>query len=89
MRVISDPAKRASTFATRGLDMARAGELFDGPHLTVPDDREDYGEARLVTVGRLDGRMVVIVRTPRGTLCRIMSMRKANAREARYGSRPA
>lgn len=50
------------------------------------DDRRDYGEARLITVGFLHARMVVVVWTPRGTDRHVISMRKANEREkARYG----
>ncbi|MFC7332458.1 BrnT family toxin [Rhodocista pekingensis] len=81
MRIEFDPEKRAATLANRGLDMAAAGEVFDGPTLTVPDDRQDYGEPRFISIGRLRGRMVVIVWTPRGTARRIISMRKANERE--------
>ncbi|MFA6964449.1 BrnT family toxin [Bosea sp. (in: a-proteobacteria)] len=48
----------------------------------------DYGEERFVTIGILDGRMVVTVWTDRGDSRRIISMRKANEREqARYQSR--
>ena len=68
--------------------MARAAEIFDGATLTVADDRKDYGEPRFITIGRLDGRMVVTVWTPRGAARRIISLRKANDREqALYGSR--
>jgi uncharacterized DUF497 family protein len=35
----------------------------------------------LTTVGVLDGRMVILVWTPRGEARRIISMRKANERE--------
>jgi hypothetical protein len=42
------PAKRDATLAERGLDMARAAEIFDGATLTIEDDREDYGETRLM-----------------------------------------
>ena len=81
-----DPDKRAATLIHRGLDMAEAGRAFDGRSLTVPDDRKDYGEPRFITIGRLDGRMVVIVWTPRGRARRIISMRKANDRERQlYG----
>lgn len=79
----SDPAKRAKTIAERGLDMDRAGEVFDSPHLTIPDQRLNYGEDRFVTVGRLDGRMVVLAWTWRGEDIRIISVRKANVREQR------
>jgi uncharacterized DUF497 family protein len=45
------------------------------------DVRQEYGESRLITVGWLKERMVVLVWTPRGAARRIISMRKANERE--------
>jgi uncharacterized DUF497 family protein len=80
--------KRDVTLSERGLDMARAAEIFDGATLTVVDDRKDYGEIRQITIGLLDGRMVVMVWTQRGKKRRIISLRKANEREqAAYASR--
>jgi uncharacterized DUF497 family protein len=76
-----DPAKRNATLRGRGLDMARAGEIFLDRHLTAQDTRTDYGEIRNITIGFLDGRMVVAVWTPRGQAKRIISLRKANDRE--------
>lgn len=76
-----DADKRDRTLAERGLDFARAGELFAGATVTVEDARFDYGEPRFITVGALDGRLVVVVWTPRGEARRIISMRKANERE--------
>ena len=67
--------------ADRGLDFARAVEVFAGRHFTAEDFREDYSEPRFITVGLLDSRMVVLVWTPRGEARRIISMRKANKRE--------
>lgn len=83
-----DPEKRAVTLEARGLDMARAQEVFEGATLTVEDDRRDYGENRFITIGFLDGTMVVMVWTSRRPARRIISMRKANERERRiYASR--
>jgi uncharacterized DUF497 family protein len=66
----------------RGLDMADAARVFMGKCLTFPDMRRDYDEKRLVTIGYLEGRMVVLVWTWRGkSVRRIISMRKANERE--------
>ena len=80
--------KRDITLADRGLDMARAAEIFGGATLTVEDDREDYGETRLITIGFLEGPMVVMVWTQRGPARRIISLRKANEREQKtYTSR--
>jgi len=81
MRITCDPAKRAKTLEERGLDMRRAAQVFANKHFTTPDDRADYGEPRYITIGEMDGRMVVLVWTPRGTARRIISMRKANVRE--------
>ena len=90
MPVIFDPEKRRLTLEQRGLDSADADKVFDGPHLTIEDDRIDYGEVRYLTVGMLEQRMVVLVWTPRGQDLRIISMRKANDREQRaYGPRLA
>ena len=86
MTGVFDCAKRQLTLIHRGLDMARSGEIFDGDVLTIEDRRQDYGEPRFITVGHLDGRMVVTVWTPRAGIRRIISLRKANDREqAIYG----
>ena len=88
MRIEFDETKRAETINARGLDMARAADVFAGPTLTVEDDRQDYGEVRFITIGFLDDAMVVLVWTPRDDARRIISMRKANERERRlYGPR--
>lgn len=55
MRLTFDPAKRAKMLLERGLDFARAGEVFEGVTVTMDDNRLDYGEPRYVTVGYLDG----------------------------------
>ena len=81
MKIEFDPAKRRLTLDERGLDMARANEIFAGATLTVEDDRRDYGEARFIAIGRLGGRMVAMVWTRRGATCRVISLRKCNDRE--------
>ena len=59
-----------------------------GHQFTLADERRDYKEPRFITVGKLNGRMVVVVWTPRGNSRRIISMRKCNEREqARYQER--
>ena len=83
MPIEFDAAKREATLEARGLDMARAEEVFAGATLTVEDDRRAYGEHRFITIGFLDGMMVILVWTPRGGTHRIISMRKANERERR------
>lgn len=81
MRITFDAVKRERTLRERGLDFARARVVFDGLTMTLPDQRQDYGEPRFITAGWLDARLVVLVWTPRGLARRIISMRKANERE--------
>ena len=86
MKITFDPIKRQATLENRGLDMALASEVFSGPTLTVPSDRQ--GEARFFTIGFLSGQMVVVVWTPREGGRRIISMRKAHDSEQKlYGPR--
>lgn len=56
--------------------------MFAGPHITISDDRKDYGEARYVSGGLPDGRMVVAVWTLRSDVRHVFSMRYCHAKEA-------
>jgi uncharacterized DUF497 family protein len=67
--------KRLQTLRERGLDFARALEVFESDSFDVVDDRFDYGEERWTTYGQLDGRHVAMVWTERGNSTRIISMR--------------
>jgi len=88
VRITYDPAKREGTLRERGLDFKDAAEVFAGRTLTWLDLRAEYGEDRYQTFGRLRGRMVAVVWTPRGVARRVISMRKCNAREqTRLGER--
>lgn len=83
-----DPAKRLATIHKRGVDFDEAIEVFSGPTFDEIDDRFDYGELRIRTMGFWKARMVAVVWTPRDGRRHIISMRKANAREqARYKER--
>lgn len=53
--------------------MADEALVFAGEPLTVEDDRKDYREPRFITIGHLNGRMVLIAWTPRGDACRIVT----------------
>lgn len=81
MRITFDDEKRRLTLENRSLDFADAGQIFAGYHYTDPDTRIDYGEDREITVGMLNGNVVVVVWTERDDSRRIISMRKANKDE--------
>jgi uncharacterized protein len=88
MKITYDPVKRANTLADRELDFEDAAEVFRDDTLDFTDNRRDYGELRILTVGHPRGRMVIVVWTPRENARHVFSMRKANAREkARFGKR--
>ena len=76
-----DKAKNRGNFAKHGLKFEDAEQVFAGPCVTFEDDRFDYGEHRLITLGVLAGRVVVIAHAPRDEGTRIISMRKGNRRE--------
>ena len=83
-----DPRKAAANLRKHGVDFADAATvLCDERAVTIRD--EDADEERYVTIGAdATLRILVIVYTWRGDNRRIISARKANAREARaYGTR--
>jgi uncharacterized DUF497 family protein len=84
VEITFDPAKRDATLRDRNLDFLDAAEVFAGRKFEFPDNRFDYGETRIVTVGFLLGRMVIVVWTERGEARHVISMRKANEREKAY-----
>jgi uncharacterized protein len=74
-------AKREITLKERGLDFADAEKVFSGLHVTRVTHGGPTDEPRFVTAGFLDGRLVVMVWTPRGNARHIMSMRHAHDKE--------
>ena len=88
MEISFDPVKRENTLRERGLDFMDAAEVLTGVRIEQEDDRFDYGEVRMMTIGFLERRMVIVIWTQRGVARHIISMRKANSREqAKYKDR--
>ncbi len=76
-----DTKKSCANLEKHGLSFEDAERVLEGECVTFIDERFDYGETRLITLGSLAGRIVVIVHAPREEVTRIISMRKANERE--------
>jgi len=76
-----DEAKNRKNFAKHGLRFEDCERVFSGPCVSFEDDRFDYGEERLITLGLLAGRLVLIAHAPFDEGTRIISMRKGNRRE--------
>ena len=83
MRITYDDTKRLKTLRERGLDFDDAMTVFAGFHYTRTDDRFQYPEQRLISVGQLGRDVVVLVWTKRDGGRRIISMRKADRDERR------
>lgn len=81
MRITYDPEKRRITLKERGLDFEDAGQVFAGVHFTREDNRFDYGEVREISIGLMNGNVVIVVWTERDEGRRIISMRKADKDE--------
>ncbi len=65
MRFTWDSRKSARNLAERGFDFAFAAAIFMGPTVERIDDRQDYGEARRVAIGRIAGIFLTVVYTDR------------------------
>ncbi len=77
-----DDVKSESCFTSRGFDFAFAARIFFDPdRIVVTDTRRVYGEERFQLTGKIEGRLFVVVYTPRRSSIRIISARKANHRE--------
>lgn len=86
MKYVFDPAKDVINRTKHGVALALAEVLFAGRHVSVIDDRFDYGERRKVAFGLINGRLFVCVYADRDDERRVISLRKANRREVkRYG----
>lgn len=79
-----DQAKSDACFQERGFDFAYAiGAFLDPNRLIREDARYSYGEERYQLTGSIEGRLFVVVFTPRQDVMRIISARKANQREVK------
>ncbi len=79
-----DENKRNSNLVKHGVDFVDAAELFGDPNrIETVDDRQDYGEVRLQTIGYAMPGLLFVVYTYRDneTKRRIISARKASAKE--------
>jgi uncharacterized DUF497 family protein len=85
-----DSDKAESNAKKHGIRFEVATAVFDDPNrITVIDDRFDYNEEWLVTLGKTSDGVLVVMTTERDDppRIRIISARKANKREGRrYGN---
>ena len=83
MRISFDPAKDEWNIRVRGLSFSAAADFDFENALYAVDDRYDYGETRYVALGMLRDRLHVLCFVETDDGIRVISFRKANAREVR------
>ncbi len=74
MKITYDKTKRLQTLQLRSLDFEDAWKVFEGTCFDFEDERFDYGETRMITVGYLEQLMVLLVWTQRGYYRKIISL---------------
>ena len=71
--------KNRTNSEKHGIAFDEAALIFEGLTLTRIDDRKDYGEIRVVSIGQLAEKIVVtVIHTVRKGRIRIISARLAN-----------
>lgn len=86
MTITFDPAKDAANIAKHGLSLADAAGFEMAEAVIVADDRHDYGEDRFRAFGYQDGEARCLAFTVRDGAVRVISYRRAHAKEMRrYG----
>ena len=83
MDVAFDPVKDAENVRKHGISLARASDFEIGSAFTVIDDRKDYGEVRLLSIGYIGDEIHVLIFTMRGVRVRAISLRSANRKECK------
>ena len=82
MRFEWDENKNRQNVLKHGIDFEDARKIFRGFTIDTLDDRFDYGEERIISIGILAGVVVLtVVHTDRENSCRIISARQANRKE--------
>lgn len=77
-----DEKKNKANRSKHGIRFEEAKEIFSGPVFTAEDCRRDYGESRFISIGTIQGIVVLVVAYIfRNGKVRLISARKANEKE--------
>lgn len=83
MRITFDPDKDRINRQKHAVSLAHAANLDWDTAMEELDDREDYGEDRYRAFGAIENTLYCVVFVDREDERRIISLRKANAKEVR------
>ena len=77
-----DETKNQTNIRKHGIDFRDAVRVFEQPTLDRVDDRQDYGEVRVNSIGALDERLIAnVTHTDRDGNTRLISARLATSVE--------
>jgi hypothetical protein len=76
-----DSNKAARNLIKHGVDFRDAARIFASATVEITDGRRDYGEVRVLSIGRFGEEILTVVNTVRGDNRRIISARRANEKE--------
>lgn len=89
MLFIWDEGKSERNLRERGFDFEFAAHMFDGETEEFADEREDYGEERIIAFGFIAGRRLAVVYTQREDVRWIISAFPCRERELKRCQRRA
>jgi len=83
MKIEFDPAKDASNLLKHGVSLVLASELDWDAALVWFDERQDYGELRMIALAPATDIVYCVAFVDRVKALRIISLRRANRREVK------
>ncbi|TAK92046.1 MAG: BrnT family toxin [Burkholderiaceae bacterium] len=84
MQIEFDPAKNEANQTKHGVSLSLAAELDWEAALVWIDGRFDYRETRMIALAPKTGMLYYVAFVDRGTVRRIISLRRANRREVKH-----
>jgi uncharacterized protein len=78
-----DPAKAASNLRKHEVSFETAAKVFQDDFRLEIDEPDDDDVVRYAVTGMAEGRLLVVICTMRGEVCRIISARLAERHERR------
>ncbi|GMV46617.1 MAG: hypothetical protein AMXMBFR66_20150 [Pseudomonadota bacterium] len=84
MLIDFDSAKDEINRGKHGLTLALAKELDWDNALVWVDDRQDYGELRMIALAPATGVLYYVAFVDRSSVRRVISLRRANRREVKH-----
>jgi len=80
MEITFDPNKDQANITKHGVSLVDAAKIEWEKLWARPDDRKDYGEARMIGMAYIGERLYTLVYVDRNGSLRVISLRKSNSR---------